>query len=53
MKKQCIRIIGDLHGKTAEYLDLIKDVEYSVQIGDFSFDYSDITHLNSEKHVII
>ena len=33
-----IRIIGDVHGKIGPYTHLIKDVEYSVQVGDLGFD---------------
>lgn len=33
-------IIGDVHGKYKEYLKIIKNVEESIQIGDFGFDYS-------------
>lgn len=33
-----IRIIGDVHGKYADYYKLVSDVEYSIQLGDFGFD---------------
>jgi len=32
-----VRIIGDVHGKVAPYIRLIKDVEYSVAVGDIGF----------------
>jgi hypothetical protein len=34
-----IRIIGDVHGHTDKYLSIIKGVDYSVQLGDFNFNY--------------
>ena len=37
-----INIIGDVHGKVDEYKDIISNLDYSVQIGDMAFDYSDI-----------
>ena len=33
-----VRIIGDVHGKIGPYTHLIKDVEYSIQVGDLGFD---------------
>lgn len=32
-----VRIIGDVHGKVHAYLERIKEVEYSIQLGDFGF----------------
>lgn len=32
-----LRIIGDVHGKVYQYHDLIKDVDFSIQVGDFGF----------------
>lgn len=32
-----IRIIGDVHGKTYKYKELIREVDYSIQLGDFGF----------------
>lgn len=40
MTKRDITIIGDVHGKHAEYLDIIKDKDFSIQLGDFGFNYS-------------
>jgi len=37
-----IRIIGDVHGKIDNYNQLIKQCDYSVQVGDLGFDYSKI-----------
>lgn len=32
-----MRIIGDVHGKVHQYHNLIKDIDESIQIGDFGF----------------
>lgn len=62
-----VRIIGDCHGainkfrpSTIEaqchdrnYIKLIQDCDYSVQIGDLGFDYSPIKHLRPDKHAFI
>ena len=52
-----IRIIGDVHGKFHAYKEIIKDVEYSIQLGDFGFAkewYSLVTHkVDSKRHKII
>ena len=47
------RIIGDVHGYYQEYLNLIADVEFSLQLGDLDFDYSFLDGVDSTKHKII
>ena len=60
------RIIGDVHGHISEgqactlprnkgkyYLDLIKDCEYSLQLGDMGFDYSPLMGLDFGRHCFI
>ena len=37
LKMSKIKIIGDVHGKHLMYKNVIKDVDYSIQIGDFGF----------------
>ena len=32
-----IRFIGDCHGNFAEYYEIARDSEYSIQVGDFGF----------------
>lgn len=34
-----ITVIGDVHGKTKEYLELVKQHKWSIQIGDMGFSY--------------
>lgn len=48
-----LRLIGDLHGKSHLYLDFIKDVDYSIQIGDFGFDYSVLDKVDHRKHIVL
>jgi predicted phosphodiesterase len=52
-----IRIIGDVHGKFYAYKEKIKDVEYSIQLGDFGFAkewYLLVTNkIDPERHKII
>lgn len=47
-----LRIIGDVHGKNAQYCDITKSCDYSIQIGDMGFDYRLLTLLgvDSTKH---
>jgi len=48
-----ITLIGDVHGKTKEYLDIVSKHEYSVQVGDMGFDYEHCKGLNPNNHVFI
>ena len=36
-----VRLIGDVHSRFKEYKKLIKDCEYSIQLGDFGFEFVD------------
>jgi len=46
-----IRIIGDVHGKLRQYSEVIRDADYSIQIGDLGFDYSFLKHNDNNRHV--
>lgn len=48
-----IRFIGDVHGEYSLYLDTVKDVPYSVQIGDFGFNYNCLNKLDPSCHKVI
>jgi predicted phosphodiesterase len=49
-----IRIIGDVHGYHSNYMKLIADSEYSIQVGDFSIsDYNCLNGIDPSKHKII
>ncbi len=47
-----LRIIGDIHGEYKDYLQLIKDCKYSVQVGDFGFQYDILNEVDSNYHKI-
>jgi predicted phosphodiesterase len=48
-----LTIIGDVHGKHQKYLELIKNHEYTLQVGDFGFKYDCLDALDPNKHHII
>lgn len=52
-----ITLIGDIHGKVNAYLNIARQFEYSLQVGDFGFyrDYLNLekSGLNAEKHKFI
>lgn len=37
-----IRFVGDVHGKIPQYLDVIKDAEHSIQVGDMGIGFVDV-----------
>ena len=47
-----IRIIGDLHGHYKEYLEIIKGVPHTLQLGDFGFDYSCLNDVDGSTNRI-
>lgn len=51
-----ITLIGDVHGKYKRYHEIIREKdrhEYTVQLGDFGFDYSTLKNVDPKKHVFI
>jgi predicted phosphodiesterase len=48
-----VRLIGDAHGKTDQYLKIASEAEYSIQLGDMGFDYSKLKALDPNKHLFI
>ena len=48
-----LRIIGDVHGKFQEYIALTKECDYSIQVGDMGFDYSELKAVDETKHKFI
>lgn len=48
-----LRIIGDVHGHYGKYLDLIKSVPYSLQVGDLGFDYSCLDEIDPTCHRVL
>jgi hypothetical protein len=45
-----MRIIGDVHGKVDEYVNIANCSDVSVQLGDMSYDYSRMIRVDSNKH---
>ena len=45
-----LRIIGDVHGCSDEYLAIASKKEFSVQVGDMGFSYDHLDKLNPENH---
>lgn len=53
------RLVGDVHGiishqaKGRCYLSLIKKAQYSIQLGDFGFDYRHLENVDATRHKIL
>lgn len=48
-----MKIIGDVHGHHADYLDIIDNADYSVQVGDFGLNWSVLSNVDPFRHRII
>jgi predicted phosphodiesterase len=51
-----ITVIGDVHGKYKRYHEIIRETErhpYTVQLGDFGFDYETLLNVDHNKHKIV
>ncbi len=48
-------IVGDVHGNTKDYYNLVRDAEYSLQLGDLGFasNYKVLSDLNSDNHKVV
>lgn len=48
-------IVGDVHGRTTDYYNLVKDSKYSLQIGDMGYasDYKILSLLNPDNHKVV
>jgi len=44
------RIIGDVHGHWERYHLLLRKAHFTVQLGDFGFDYSTLSTVDAERH---
>ena len=52
MKK--LRLCGDVHGNISAYIDLVKNFDYSIQLGDLGFKYKPIImNLSSHFHKVL
>jgi len=52
MKSNKIRVIGDVHGHSDKYAEIVKDCGKSIQVGDMGFNYSHFHDINSKTKVI-
>lgn len=48
-----IRVVGDVHGKTEQYLKIAKGTSYSLQIGDMGFNYLHLNELDPNHHFVL
>lgn len=51
-----LTLIGDVHGKYKRYHEIIRKKDkypYTVQLGDFGFDYSTLKNIDPKNHVFI
>ena len=50
-----VRIIGDIHGDFEVYQELIKDIPYSIQVGDFGFKdaWTRLDSIDHQRHKIL
>ncbi len=51
--KANFRIIGDVHGKHGQYHLLIRKAKFTLQIGDFGFDYETLSSVDPKRHRVI
>jgi len=48
-----LRLIGDCHGLYNSYHNLIKKPQYSIQLGDFGFEYDTLKNVDPTRHKIL
>lgn len=51
-----VTLIGDVHGKYQRYHEIVRERDrhtYTIQIGDFGFNYSTLDNVDSTKHLIL
>lgn len=51
--KSNLRLIGDVHGKYEKYHQLLRKAKFTVQTGDFGFDYRTLSGVNARRHRIV
>lgn len=47
------RIIGDVHGKYKQYHRLLRKAKFTLQVGDFGFDYTTLKGVDARRHKIL
>jgi hypothetical protein len=45
-----LTLVGDVHSNIADYVRLVRDSAYSIQLGDLGFDYSLLEQLDPARH---
>lgn len=48
-----LTLIADVHGKYDKYLDICRDNEFTLQLGDMGYNYTPLNELDSSKHKFI
>ena len=51
-----VTLIGDLHGKYKRYHEIIREKDrhpYTVQLGDFGFNYETLLNVDPKNHVFV
>lgn len=48
-----IHAIGDVHGKYEDYIKLIEGLDYTIQVGDFGFEYDILKRVDPTHHIIL
>ena len=49
-----LRLVGDVHGNIASYISLVKEIPYSIQLGDLGFKYKPwIYDLSADQHKVL
>jgi hypothetical protein len=49
-----VRLVSDIHGNMSKYNEIIAECEYSIQLGDFGYDYTNLlSNVNPDRHKLI
>lgn len=51
--KTNFRLIGDVHGHYVQYHRLLQKARFTVQVGDFGFDYATLRTIDATRHRIL
>lgn len=53
-KRKTLTLCGDVHGNIPAYIHLVKDSDYSIQLGDLGFNYKpSMFNISSEFHKVV
>ena len=48
-----IRLVGDVHGRIDDFVNLVQNCNYSIQVGDMGFNYDGLAKLDESRHRFI